>query len=227
MFGIVADKVMHRSLKPNDVSSILTGPTLIDNFSTDRLTARYLLRNEGTSVQFRLGALWTSLAAMSRNHASRLRPSIFDNLVVMQFCAHDVTVACCSCHGGSVGSTPTGLFDCGDSELVRVELLTPTRGGSIPWRSIQTGSSPDNPPLRHSGGSCVGTGGLTVNRLVAGSIQLPPEQRGFEVRQFRSPTANDTWAFEAGNDRRFDCHPGRSASFPNTEAATAGRCTWL
>ena len=25
--GIVADKVMHRSLKPNHVSSILTGPT--------------------------------------------------------------------------------------------------------------------------------------------------------------------------------------------------------
>lgn len=76
-FGIVADKVMHRSLKPNDVSSILTGPTF--------------RKLEVGSSKFE--ACQTRVFILHTSHFKL--PSFFDNLVVMQFCAHDVAVACC------------------------------------------------------------------------------------------------------------------------------------
>ena len=77
IFGIVADKVMHRSLKPNDVSSILTGPTF--------------RKLEVGSSKFE--AYQTRVFILHTSHFKL--PWFFDNLVVMQFCAHDVAVACC------------------------------------------------------------------------------------------------------------------------------------
>ena len=66
---------------PDGQGSNPCGPTL--KTSTDGLTARLLRRNEVMRVRFRLGALDASASL------------IFDNLVVMHFCAHDVAVACC------------------------------------------------------------------------------------------------------------------------------------
>src|SRR5690606_14941797 len=63
------------------------------------LTARYLRRNEVMRVQFRLGALWMPRASV-----------IFDNLVVMQFCAHDVAVACCLAMAEVWVRLPLGAF---------------------------------------------------------------------------------------------------------------------
>ena len=63
---------------PDGQGSNPCGPTL--KTSTDGLTARLLRRNEVMRVRFRLGALDASASL------------IFDNMVVMHFCAHGVVV---------------------------------------------------------------------------------------------------------------------------------------
>jgi hypothetical protein len=115
----VADKAMHRSLKPANVGSIPTGPTRKDK--------HWSFRGKDSALVMR----------MRRFESGPVLCWFFDNLVVMKR-AHDVVAACCLARADVPVQLRLGaLFqDEGKSGVC------PLKTRRVPWEHEIAGSNP-------------------------------------------------------------------------------------